>query len=410
MSDENPPHAPQATTVRAGFIPLIDCAPLVIASAKGFDRREGFQLQLVREASWATIRDRIEFGAFECAHMLAPMPIAGALGLTPARQPILVPMVLNLGGSVITVSARLAGEMRAADAASFRAGGTAAARALAGAVAARKLRGAAPLFLGMVHPFSSHNYDLRCWLASAGLDPDEDVNLAVIPPPLLADSLKDDRIDGFCAGAPWGQVAVETGGARIVATKSELWPHAPEKVLGVSQAWAERNGELLAALVRALVAAGNWLAITANHEEAAAILSEPRYVGVAAPLIRRALDGRLVRVAGEASGAQEDFISFSGHQAMFPWRSHAQWLMTQMVRWGQARTPFDMRAVAERVYRPDIYRAAVAPLGIAVPDGDWRAEGPASDTLEPKAPMRYLAGLTVRSRAFNLAEFALINS
>lgn len=407
MSDADLPRLKRLPTVRAGFIPLIDCAPLVIAAAKGFDTAEGFRLQLVREVSWANIRDRIEFGAFDCAHMLSPMPLAGALGLTPARRPIFVPMVMNLGGSVITVSRRLAEEMGALHAG--WANGPDAALALAAAVKHRKDGGAPPLFVGMVHPFSSHNYDLRSWLATGGVDPDEDVNLVVIPPPLLADSLKDNRIDGFCAGAPWGQVAVEAGMARIVATKSELWPRAPEKVLGVSAGWAERNTELLLALVRALVTAGRWLDAPDNHTEAARILSEPGHVGVPAELVARALDGRLVRARGEAATRDDDFMVFHAHHATFPWRSHALWLMAQMVRWGQAQAPFDLRAVADRVYRPDLYREAVAPLGFAVPAADYRSEGPEHDALDPAAPLGYLAGLAMRSGTVDLAEFAAFN-
>src|SRR5680860_337150 len=188
-------HAPKPIrrnerVVQAGFIPLLDCAPLAIARERGFDERFGFSLQLHREVSWANIRDKLDVGVFDCAHMLAPIPIAATLGLGRAAEPVIAPMALSLNGNAITVSQGLYEEMRAADEAAVRAGGMAAARALAHVVRRRAEAGREPLTLGMVYPFSCHNYDLRFWLAAAGVDPDNDVNLIVVPPPLLAESLK----------------------------------------------------------------------------------------------------------------------------------------------------------------------------------------------------------------------------
>ena len=268
------PNAAASDVVRAGFIPLVDCAPIVIAAEKGFAEANGFKLVLSREASWANIRDKMEYGAFECAHMLAPMVIANALRLTHATKPVIAPMVLNQGGSAITVASRVADEMLALDAENARAGGLGAAQAFARVVRARQAGAQAPLMLGMVYPFSSHNYDLQFWLASAGLDPDEDVSLVVIPPPLLAESLAAGRIDGFCVGSPWSSVAVAAGGGRIVATKAELWAHAPEKVLGVRFDFHERNGELLACLIRAVAQAQQWLDVPGNRAEAASNSSQ----------------------------------------------------------------------------------------------------------------------------------------
>ena len=404
------PNAAASDVVRAGFIPLVDCAPIVIAAEKGFAEANGFKLVLSREASWANIRDKMEYGAFECAHMLAPMVIANALRLTHATKPVIAPMVLNQGGSAITVASRVADEMLALDAENARAGGLGAARAFARVVRARQAGAQAPLMLGMVYPFSSHNYDLRFWLASAGLDPDEDVSLVVIPPPLLAESLAAGRIDGFCVGSPWSSVAVAAGGGRIVATKAELWAHAPEKVLGVRFDFHERNGELLACLIRAVAQAQQWLDVPGNRAEAASILGKPQFVGVDRELIERALQGRLERAPLGVTRADDEFLVFARHHANFPWRSHAMWLMTQMIRWGQVRRPFDMRAVADTVYRPDIYRAATASLGLVAPKSDYRLEGPALDLLDPSAPVDYVAAQPIRARTLDLAAFSAANS
>ena len=409
-------HAPkpirrQERVVHAGFIPLLDCAPLVIARERGFDRQFGFAFQLHREVSWANIRDKLDVGVFDCAHMLAPMPIAATLGLGRAGEPVIAPMSLSLNGNAITVSHGLYEEMRAADEDAARAGGMAAARAVAAVVRARNTAGREPLTLGMVYPFSCHNYDLRFWLASAGIDPDNDVNLVVVPPPLLAGSLKAGRVDGFCVGQPWNSVAVEQGYGVIVATKNELWPSSPEKVLGVREAWAAENAGLLSDMMRALTTAGQWLDEPDNRREAAAILAQPHYVGVAEEVLLRPLTGHLKRGDGEPDIVDPDAVVFHRHAANFPWRSHAVWIITQMIRWGQVREPFDIQALAARVYRPDLYRAALAGMGAGLPDSDYKSEGETTsffggERFDPQAAIGHLKALPIRAAGTDLEAFA----
>lgn len=361
--------------IHAGFIPLADCAPLVIAAEKGFDLEEGFSLRLHKEASWANIRDKLEIGIFDCAHMLAPMAIASTLGLGRPPAPVIAPMALNLNGNAIVVSEQPIGEMHAGDPANTEAGGMQAALALASVVAARREAGAMPLTLGMVYPFSCHNYDLRCWLASAGVDPDNDVNLVVIPPPLIADSLAEGRIDGFCVGAPWGRISVDAGQGRIIATKNELWLNSPEKVLGVREEWAAQQPELLLALVCAVLKAARWLDDKAHLAEAARLLAEPRYIGVAEPILYGTLSGDLIRDKGGDPRSDPDFIVFWRYAANFPWLSHAEWIVRQMERWHQIAPGVDAGTVARQVYRPDIFRLAAARLGLSAPLAEVKDEG-----------------------------------
>jgi two-component system, oxyanion-binding sensor len=367
--------ASETPIVHAGFIPLVDCAPLVIAKALGFDREHGFELRLHREVSWANIRDKTELGIFDCAHMLAPMAIASTLGLGRAPVAMIAPMALNLNGNAITVSNALYAAMEAADAEATRAGGMRAALALAKVVHTRQARGEPPLTLGMVYPFSCHNYDLRCWLASAGIDPDEDVRLIVVPPPFVAQVLLEGEVDGYCVGAPWGSVSADNGSGLIVATKQELWAGSPEKVLGVRMDWAERNPALLQKLLLALLTAAAWLDRPENHAAAARILARPEFVGVLEAIIARPLSGNIVRPAGAETPPNPDFVVFHRYAANFPWVSHAIWLLTQMQRWGQITEPLDLAQTARRVYRPDIYRAAAKAFGISVPVIDEKAEG-----------------------------------
>ena len=402
--------------VHVGFMPLTDCAPLVVASELGFDRRHGLNLVLHREVSWANIRDKLGVGNFDCAHMLAPMPVAAALGLGRASDLIVAPMALSLNGNAITVSHRLYAEMLAADEAATRAGGMSAARAVARVVRARQQQGREPLTLGIVYPFSCHNYDLRYWLAAAGIDPDNDVNLIVVPPPLSVDALRTGRVDGVCVGQPWNSVAVSGGEGVIVATKNELWAMSPEKVLGVREEWAAKNPALVADLVRALVTACRWLDEPENRREAAGILARSEYVGIPEPILAGPLTGALTRGGGQAPIADPDLVVFHRGFANFPWHSHALWMLTQMIRWGQVSEPFDLKALTERVFRTDLYRDAVAGLDVPVPASDAKREGGEADgrffgaeSFDPAAPLAYLAGLSIRNSGTDLAAFAPFN-
>lgn len=359
------------TTVRIGFIPLVDCALPVVAAHKNFAAREGLRLELVRESSWANIRDRVVLGHFDAAHMLAPMPIAASLKIGHLTVPMAAPLALGLGGNAITVSTGLWRAMGRAPGAPPQE----TAAALAAVVAVRARAGQPPLTFAMVYPFSCHNYELRYWLASAGIHPDRDVRLVVVPPPLMGDALNAGQIDGFCVGEPWNSLAVAAGTGVIAATKAELWRHSPEKVLGLSAAWAERHPDRVAALIRALTAAAAWADDPAHHDELAELLADPAHVGAPAAVIAGALSGRLPLVPGGAAVRIPDFLVFSRSAATFPWASHALWFYSQMVRWGQTPLSAEGIAIARRTYRPDLYRAALKGTALALPSASMKVEG-----------------------------------
>lgn len=359
--------------IKVGFMPLLDGASLVAAAERGFAAEEGIELTLVRETSWANIRDRTIIGHFDAAHMLGPMAIASTLGIGHVRVPLVAPCALGLGGNAITVSVALWEQMAEAGAV---AGGTAAAQgtALRAAVIARDRAGRDPLTLATVYPFSSHHYLLRYWLAGSGIDPDRDVRLVVIPPPFLVDALRAGQIDGFCVGEPWSSVAVQAGAGVMLAATTAIWPRSGEKVLGCRREWAASHPEELAALVRAIYRAACWCEQPENHAELARILAEPRYVGTAAELLRSALASRFVLLPGGASRYVEEFFSAARHDATFPWISHALWFYSQMVRWGQMTHSEEHAAAARLTYRPDLYRRALDPLGVRLPDADSRID------------------------------------
>lgn len=359
--------------IAAGFLPLLDSALLVVAREKGFAAAEGIALNLVRETSWANVRDRLAVGHFQVAHMLAPMPIACNLGLTPLAATTTVPMALGLGGNAVTVSNALWQNMATHGAIGDLAP-RAAGDALRAVVAERLRAGQPPLRFAVVHPHSGHNYELRYWLAACGIDPDREAEIVIVPPPLMADALGSGALDAFCAGEPWNSAAVMLGHGRIATVKARIWRSSPEKVLGADARWAEANDDALAALLRAVYRSALWCAEPANHEELAAILAAPAYVGRPAEWMRPALSGRM-HIGPDAVVRVEDFFVPQAKAATFPWKSHALWFYSQMVRWGQVGHSAGNTAIARETYRPDLYRAALRPLGVALPGANAKVEG-----------------------------------
>jgi ABC-type nitrate/sulfonate/bicarbonate transport system substrate-binding protein len=359
--------------VTVGFIPLLDCACIVAAVEQGFARAEGLDVALVREISWANIRDRLIVGHFDAAHLLGPMAVASTLGVGHLRSPLIAPMALGLGGNAITASMPLWEQMTEYGAMPG-AGPHVQGRALAKVVAQRASKGKEPLTFGMVYPFSCHNYELRYWLAAVGIDPDRDVRLIVIPPPFLADAMRTEQIDGFCVGEPWNSVAVEAGVGHIVTTTTAIWPLSPEKVIGCRAEWAASNTDRLDSLIRALYRAALWCEDPANHADLAHMLGAARYVGSSASLLQNALGNKLSLSAGAKPVSIPDFHFITRHHATFPWVSHALWFYSQMLRWHQIEAAVDDINVVRNTYRPDIYRRALKPLRVDLPAADTKIE------------------------------------
>jgi nitrate/nitrite transport system substrate-binding protein len=357
--------------LKLGFIPITDCAPVVLAEELGAFERQGLEVEIRREVSWANVRDKLALGALDASHILAPLPLAITLGVDSVSVPLVSVMTLQVNGNALTLSQGLWREMEET-APDLVAGGHSAltARALAAVVRRRSVAGAAPVVLASVFPYSAQNYMLRLWLASGGLDPDRDVRLTVVPPPHTVAHLSGGVIDGYCVGEPWNQRAAVLGIGRIALTGPDIWKGMPEKVLGTTEAWAESNPLTLRALVKALLEACQWLDEPANRAEAARLLASPRYLNTPAEVIARTLD-------------LPDFHRFHRDHANFPWRSHADWFLRQMVRWGQCAPSIDIEATSDRVCRADIFRAAAAEMGVACPDTDRLPPGGHGEPLTP---------------------------
>jgi ABC-type nitrate/sulfonate/bicarbonate transport system substrate-binding protein len=317
--------------LKIGFIALNDAAVLIAAAARGLFAAEGLEVELVREVSWATIRDKVNVGALDGAHMLAPLALAtsvGAAGAQPA--PLIAPFALALNGPAITLSSRLA------------LGPGKDATSLARLVARRREEGASPITLAVVFPFSTHAYLLRDWLARSGIDPERDIRLTIAPPSRMTELLVEGVVEGFCVTEPWDSAAEIAGAGRIAIRGSEIWPGTPDKVLGLREAWADEHPEALQGLLRAMLAAAAWVDDPANRAELVALLARPQYVGAPAEVI----DASLVDMVFHADGANA------------PQPLHAEWLLGQMQRWGHVSRELDVAGVARRVYRPDLFAAA----------------------------------------------------
>ncbi len=292
-------------TVRlaAGFIPLVDMAPLAIAREIGFAEEEGLDLQLQRAPSWSTLRDMLALGQIEAAHMLSPVPVATALGLGGAAAHLDALSVLSVNGNVIGVSRELAARMRDNGHTFDFSDAFAAGKALISA------SGDKPR-IGVPFPFSMHAELLYHWLGALGVTAPQDLLVKTVPPPLMAQALSDGEIDAFCVGEPWGSIAVENGAAELLLPGVAIWAFAPEKVLAVRHNWAAAEPDLTRRLMRAVWRAGRWLAAEENRLTASEILARPEYVNVDAGILERALLGRLVISPFGEARQRDDFLNF----------------------------------------------------------------------------------------------------
>lgn len=380
---------PEKEELRIGFIKLTDMAPLAIAYEKGYFEDEGLYVQLEAQANWKVLLDRVIDGDLDGAHMLAGQPLAATIGYG-TESPIITPFSMDLNGNGITVSnevwqAMLPHIEKGADGKPVH---PIKADALKPVVEQFKQDGEA-FKMGMVFPVSTHNYELRYWLASGGLNPgyyaphkgdtsgliEADVQLSVTPPPQMPATLEAGTIHGYCVGEPWNQQAVARGIGVPVITDYEIWKNNPEKVFGITEEFAKEYPNTTVRMVKAMIRAARWLDENdnANRPEAVEILAKPDYVGADYDVIANSMTGTFEYEKGDLRELP-DFNVFFRYNATYPYYSDAVWYLTQMRRWGQiseAKPDSWYEEVAKSVYRPDIYRIAAEEL---IAEGSFSAE------------------------------------
>ena len=408
-----------------GFIKLTDMAPLAVAYEQGFFDDEGLFVTLEAQANWKVLLDGVIDGQLDGAHMLAGQPLAATIGFG-TKAHIVTPFSMDLNGNGITVSNQIWEQMKPnvpLDAEGKPIHPISAA-ALAPVVESYKTEGK-PFNMGMVFPVSTHNYELRYWLAAGGLEPGyyspenitgqigADVLLSVTPPPQMPATMEAGTIYGYSVGEPWNQQAVAKGIGVPVITDYELWKNNPEKVFGITDEFARENPNTTLAVVKALIRAAMWLDENDNANRMAAVemLSQPEYVGADADVIAASMTGTFEYEKGDVREVP-DFNVFFRYNATYPYYSDAVWYLTQMRRWGQIaeakpNTWYD--EVARSVYKPEIYLQAARLLveeGLAnEADFPWDSDGykaptPAADIIDGiaydgKAPNAYLESLPI---------------
>ena len=368
----------EKTSLTLGFIKLTDMAPLAIAKENGYFLEEGLNVTLEAQANWKVLLDGVIGGQLDGAHMLAGQPLAATIGYGTAA-PLIAPLSLDLNGNAITVSNEVWDIIRPSLAENADGNPE-------HPISAEVLRPVIDQFasqgkqfnMGMVFPVSTHNYELRYWLAAGGIEPGyyssgdavgeigAEVPLSVTPPPQMPATMEAGTIDGYCVGEPWNQAAVDKGIGVPIATDEHIWKLNPEKVFGLREDFATTNPETTKAMLRAIIKAQQWLDAdnNANREEAVAILSQPNYVGADFDVIAASMTGVFTFEEGDTRPAP-DFNIFFREYAGYPFYSDAIWYLTQMRRWGQIDTDqtddwyFE---TAESVYRPDLYMIAAESL------------------------------------------------
>jgi len=370
---------PEKEELKFGFIKLTDMAPLAIASEKGYFEDEGLYVKIEAQANWKVLLDRVIDGQLDGAHMLAGQPLGATIGFG-TKAHIITAFSMDLNGNGITMSNSVWQEMKKnVPHKNGKPVHPISAKYLKPVIEKYKAAGK-PFNLGMVFPVSTHNYELRYWLAAGGIHPGfyaphkgdtsgqlkGDALLSVTPPPQMPSTMEAGTINGYCVGEPWNQQAVFKGIGVPVITDYEIWKNNPEKVFGVSKAWADKYPNTHIRVVKAMIRAAKWLDENnnANRPEAVKILSKSQYVGADYDVIANSMTGTFEYEKGDKRSVP-DFNVFFRYNATYPYYSDAVWYLTQMRRWGQIsdqKPDSWYMDIAKKVYRPDIYAIAAKEL------------------------------------------------
>lgn len=416
--------------LKFGFIKLTDCAPIVIAKEKGYFEDEGLQVDVTAQPNWKQLLDNVINGELDGAHMLSGQPIAATIGFG-TKAHIVTAYTLDLNGNGITVSNDIWKQMQENDPSldTDTPPHPITADSLKPIVEAAKDEGKL-LPMGMVFPVSTHNYEIRYWLAAAGINPGMytstdikgftggDIELSTTPPPQMPATLESGKNVAYCVGEPWNQQAVAKGIGVPVVTNYDIWKNNPEKVFGVTKKWADENPNTHIAVVKALIRAGKWLDETdadgnlVNREEACRILSQKNYVGADYDVLKASMTGYFYFQKSDKR-EMPDFNVFFKYQSTYPWYSDGVWFLTQMRRWGQITEakPAEWYAeTAKSVYQPAVYLEAAKHLleegYVEEADIPWDTDGykaPTDEfidgiTYDGKDPIGYLNAHTIGNK------------
>ncbi|MDA0189521.1 MAG: CmpA/NrtA family ABC transporter substrate-binding protein [Proteobacteria bacterium] len=377
--------APEKKEVRIGFIPLTDCASVVMAAEMGFDKKYGIKIVPTKEASWASVRDKLVNGEIDAAHVLYGLIYGVQAGIGGPKKDMSVLMSLNNNGQAITLANKLK-EQGVVDGAGLK-------KLIAG-------KGSAAEFtFAQTFPTGTHAMWLYYWLAAHDINPMKDVKVITVPPPQMVANMRVGNMDGYCVGEPWNNRAIIDRIGFTAVTSQEIWPDHPEKVLGTSAEWVAKHPNTARAMTAAILEAGRWIdASLANRRKTAETIAQKSYVNTDTDVILERMLGRYSNGLGKSWDDRNHMKFFNDGAANFPYLSDGMWFMTQHRRWGLLKDDPDYLAVARKVNRIDIYRDAAGMAGVAVPRGEMRShtliDGIAWDGKDPK---KYAGAFKVRA-------------
>ncbi len=365
--------APEKKEVRIGFIPLTDCSSVVMAAVQKFDAKYGIKIIPTKEASWASVRDKLVNGELDAAHVLYGLVYGVQLGIGGPKKDMNVLMNLNHNGQAITLSNKLRD-----------------AGVTDGATLAKKVLSKDREYtFAQTFPTGTHAMWLYYWLAAHGIDPFKDVKNIVVPPPQMVANMRVGNMDGFCVGEPWNNRAIMDKIGFTAVTTQDIWVDHPEKVLGTSAEWVAKHPNTARAMTAAVLDAGKWIdASLANRRLTAETVAQKAYINTDMDVILERMLGRYSNGLGKSWDDKNHMKFFNDGAVNFPYLSDAMWFLTQHRRWGLLKDDPDYLAVAKKVNRIDIYRQAATAAGVSLPKSDMRShkliDGVVWDGKDPK--------------------------
>ncbi|MBL8414082.1 MAG: ABC transporter substrate-binding protein [Propionivibrio sp.] len=373
--------APEKKEVRIGFIPLTDCSSVVMAAVQKFDEKYGIKIIPTKEASWASVRDKLVNGELDAAHVLYGLVYGVHLGLGGPKKDMNVLMTLNNNGQGITLANQLK-DKGAIDGASL-------ARLIA-----KKER---EYTFAQTFPTGTHAMWLYYWMATYGIDPFKDIKNIVVPPPQMVANMRVGNMDGYCVGEPWNQRAIIDKIGFTVATTQDIWTDHPEKVLGTTAEWTAKNPNTARAMTAAILDASRWIdASLANKQKTAETVAQKSYVNTDTEVIVGRMLGRYENGLGKTWDDKNHMKFFNEGAVNFPYLSDGMWFMTQHKRWGLLKSDPDYLAVAKAVNRIDIYKQAATAAGVALPKSDMRSNKLIDGVVwDGKDPKKYAASFKI---------------
>ena len=388
---------PEVKGAKLGFIALTDAAPLFVAKDKGLFAKHGMpDVEVSKQASWGTTRDNLVLGGegngIDGAHILTPMPYlitAGRVTQNNVGVPMYILARLNLDSQCISVSNEYKDLKIGLDARPFRA-----------AIEKKKAAGKS-VKAAMTFPGGTHDLWIRYWLASAGIDPDRDVETIVVPPAQMVANMKVGTQDCFCVGEPWNEQLVNQGIGYTALTTGELWNKHPEKAFGLRASFVDKNPRAAKALLMAVMEAQQWCDRMENKDEMAAIVAKRQWMNVPVADVVNRIKGEFNYGTGRTDKESPHFMKFWRDHASYPFQSHDAWFLTEDMRWGKFPAETDIKALIAKVNREDLWREAAKDLGVAaadIPAGKSRGKETFFDgkVFDPENPSAYLAALDIK--------------